>query len=161
MGLRGPKPRPTKILQLHGSRQVETRRLEPTPAIEAPACPAWLTTPEQHALWQHLVTQLMAIGVLAKIDQLALARYVLFVFRWRELEDFIQSHGVSFVSDNGVIHAYPEAKLAMDLAMHLNRLEQSFGMTPSARARVFTQAQVPGEGDAFEAFVAPVKKRKA
>src|SRR4029450_12689383 len=61
--------------------------------------------------------------------------------RWRTAETFLQKHGEIYplkVDRCKVkcFQAYPQVATANKLAQQLTRLEQEFGMTPSARVRI-------------------------
>jgi P27 family predicted phage terminase small subunit len=142
MGSRGPKPTPTKVLKLRGSWLATTRHGEPQPTVELPPCPAWLD-PLSKSLFRTLAKQLVELGILTRIDRQALARYCVLSIRWRKMEQFIQSHGevcaiYSEPDEDGQrvllkIDLYPQVRLASTLATELLRIENHFGLTPSAR----------------------------
>ncbi len=140
MGLRGPKPTPTKILQMRGSWRATQRQAEPTVEAKIPPRPAWLTTPEEKKIWRALTTRLHAAGLLSEVDQHALGRYVQLFLQWRKMQQFVAEYGEVYpimAPDRAKpvgFDIFPQAKLALTLADRLLRLEQHFGMTPSARA---------------------------
>jgi P27 family predicted phage terminase small subunit len=144
MGRRGPAPTPTNILKLRGSTLVTKRReeSEARPPREVPDPPDWLATdPDAKAAWDHLVPLLEAIGILTKLDANSLSRYCRLWSRWRKAETFIDTHGEMYPlkSDDGKVKCFqqwPQVNIASKLAQQLTRLEQEFGMTPSARARI-------------------------
>lgn len=143
MGKRGPKPTPTNILKLRGSWRGKTRPTEPQPPRDKPACPAWLAKTDR-PLWRRLTAQLAEMGVLTKLDQHALGRYLVLFQRWQKMEAFITQYGESYPLKNkkGEVigfRLFVQVKLAQDLADQLLKLEQHFGMTPSARASLGTQ----------------------
>src|SRR5262245_50288714 len=140
MGTRGPKPTPTKVLQMRGSWRGKTRPHEPKPKVEKPSPPSWLTD-EGKTIFRHLANQLHAIGLLGKLDQHALGRYCALFLRWRKMEDFIAQYGETYPENNDKgefvrFALHPQVGLAGQLADKLMRLEQHFGMTPAARAQV-------------------------
>lgn len=142
MGQRGPKPIPTKVLKLRKSRYVKQRAGEPQPPSELPPCPAWLD-PLSKSLYRTLAKQLVEAGILTRLDRQALARYCVLSIRWRTMEQFIQQHGevcevYSAPDEDGrcyllKIDLYPQVRLASTLATELLRIENHFGLTPSAR----------------------------
>ena len=92
-------------------------------------------------MWDHLVPLLEVMGVLTRIDGNALARYCRLWVRWRKAEAFIDDKGEIYpLKDNqGGVKCFvqwPHVSIAGKLAQQLTRLEQEFGMTPAARARV-------------------------
>ncbi len=144
MGGRGPPPTPTNILARRGSWRAQRNPSEPRPEPGRPRCPRWLDAGAK-AAWKHLVPQLDRLGVLTPLDRHALARYCQLWSRWRRAEEFLRDQGDTHLvkdADGRVkgVRAYPQVRIANQLAEQLLRLEQQFGMTPSARSRL----EVPG-----------------
>ena len=150
MGRRGPAPTPTTVLKLRGSTLVTRHReaAEVRAPVGRPDCPDWLDETAQ-AMWNHLIPLLEGMGVLTRIDGNALARYCSLWSRWRKMEAFIQDKGEMYPlrGDDGKVKCFQQwtqVSIAGKLALQLTRLEQEFGMTPSARARIQI-AQAPEE----------------
>jgi P27 family predicted phage terminase small subunit len=142
MGRRGPAPTPTPILKLRGSRRATRKReaAEVHGPAGTPDPPDWLDDDARKA-WDELVPMLEGMGVLTRIDGNALARYCRLWVRWRKMETFIQEKGEMYPlrNDDGNVKCFvqwPQVAIANKLAQQLTRLEQEFGMTPSARARI-------------------------
>jgi P27 family predicted phage terminase small subunit len=142
MGRRGPPPTPTNLLKLRGSPLASKRRhaTEPKPDPTRPRCPAWLDD-EAKLAWRQLIPQLDAMRVLTRIDGNALTRYCQLWARWKKAELFMQKHGDTYPlkDESGRIKClmqFPQVASANKLAAQLTRLEQEFGMTPSARTRI-------------------------
>ena len=142
MGRRGPPPTPTESLKLRGSTLVTKRRRrnEAKGPSGIPSCPDWLDG-DGEAMWKTLVPQLEGMGVLTEIDRNALSRYCRLWSRWRNAESFIDQHGEMYPlkDDSGKVkymQQWPQVAIANKLAQQLTRLEQEFGMTPSARSRI-------------------------
>lgn len=159
MAQRGPKPTPTKVLELRGSWLAKTRQHEPQPPAAIPKMPQELDK-EGKKIWRWLTRDLDAIGLLASLDQHALARYIQLWQRWHHLHAFIVAHGETyevtkrykveatydeatdtFTPDHYVEYiAYSglraETRVWLALSDRLLRLEQQFGMTPSGRAAI-------------------------
>ena len=142
MGRRGPAPTPTTILKLRGSTLATQRRQDAE--VQGPAGtpdpPDWLD-PDARAAWDHLVPMLVSMGVLTRIDGNALARYCRLFARWKKAEAFIDKHGDVYPlkDEHGhvkCLQPFPQVSTAAKLSQQLTRLEQEFGMTPSARARI-------------------------
>ena len=122
----GKQPTPTETLKLRGSWRGKTRKGEPKPGGD-PVCPAWLTG-EAKEIWKRMVPGLKKSGVMAKVDSFAFARYCLYAVLW-----------LKELSNPGRTEATLER-----YANQLYKLEQSFGLQPSARARLDVNA---GEED--------------
>jgi len=98
-------------------------------------------SPEAKAAWKHLVPELMHMGVLTRIDGNALKRYCTIWARWWQAEQFIAEHGSVYPIKNDAgrttgFAAFPQENTVNKTAEQLFRLEQQFGMMPSARARI-------------------------
>ena len=148
MGKRGPRPTPTNLLQLRGSKLVnkDRREREVQGPGGLPDKPDWLDEMGQKA-WDFLVPLLQQMGVLTRIDANALSRYCHLWSRWREAEAFIAKHGLMYPlkDDAGqpkCFQPWPQVYIANKLAQQLTRLEQEFGMTPSARSRLMLATPV-------------------
>ncbi|MEK6675784.1 MAG: phage terminase small subunit P27 family [Planctomycetota bacterium] len=142
MGRRGPAPTPTRILKIRGSTLVTRKREagEVQGPCGIPDRPDWLDVDSQVA-WDSFVPLLVQMGVLTRVDGKALARYCQLWASWRKAEEFIDKHGTVYPvkDDKGRTKCFmhwPQVSIALKLAPQLTRLEQEFGMTPSARARI-------------------------
>jgi len=118
-------------------------------------CLQWLDK-EAKVAWRQLVPQLEAMGLLARIDGNALARYCQLLSRWKKAELFLQKHGEVYAikdehGNTRYLQQVPQASIANKLAQTLTRLEQEFGLTPSARARIHrdTQLREPSDLEQF------------
>lgn len=137
----GPPKTPTAILEARGSWLAKTRTNEPE-ATGEPEKPAHLTGLASEA-WDRLLPLLMGLGVAGAVDADALARYCSIYARWRACEAFIAKHGMvlpALDADGKLcdMKEFPQVGRASRLADQLLRLEQQFGMTPSARATLGT-----------------------
>ena len=160
MGQRGPPPTPTPILKLRGSRRATRKReaAEVRGPAGTPDPPDWLDDDARNG-WDELVPLLEGMGVLTRIDGNALARYCRLWVRWRKMEAFIQEKGEMYPlrNDDGQVKCFvqwPQVAISNKLAQQLTRLEQEFGMTPSARARIQVapkQEATRGKARFFEA----------
>ncbi len=147
MGRRGPAPTPTPVLKLRGSTLVTGHRekLEVQGPAGTPDCPDWLDA-DARAIWDQLAPMLEAMGVLSRIDGHALARYCRLWTRWRKTEAFIEKNGEVYTLRDEAgkpryVQQWPQVSIAAKLAQQLTRLEQEFGMTPSARSRIQSPAR--------------------
>jgi len=129
MGLRGKQPTPTPILAARGSwiAKVRQKSAEPTPDVEAPDCPDWLTDAAKE-VWFQLVPMLVSMRVLARIDAGALARYCDAFVKWKRAAMLLEADDC----DGGIVRDYDR------FAKIISGLEIAFGLTPSARTRIAT-----------------------
>ena len=125
---------------MRGSWRSKRNPSEPQPERGRPRCPNWLDAGAK-AAWKHLVPQLDRMGVLTKLDRNALARYCQLWSRWLRAEEFLRDQGDTHLVKDAAgqvkgVRAYPQVRIANQLAEQLLRLEAQFGMTPSARSRI-------------------------
>lgn len=155
MGRRGPKPTPTKVLAARGSWRAKLNPAEPMPELGAPQPPEHLSD-DAKQVWFRLVPQLLRLRVVSEIDADALARYCDALVKWRRAAVFLEGHPALVYPLRGPETAehpngrllgmipYPQNTLYEKYARILDRLEQSFGLTPSARTRIAAQHESPG-----------------
>jgi P27 family predicted phage terminase small subunit len=150
MGRRGPPKTPTAALQARGSWRAEERKDAEMPD-GIPDAPPHLKGPARE-LWFRLLPLLTTARILRQTDGQALARYCTLWQRWRECEEFVDKVGmVRYVKDEtgSVVDViqYPQVATSMRLAEALTRLEDRFGLNPSARASVGSaDAKPPATG---------------
>lgn len=147
MGRRGPTPTPTEVLKRRGSRRAASRSGEPKPPSKTPRCPTWLSK-EAKAVWKQLAKQLADLNVLTEIDGNALARYCSLWVRWRRATAFLEKNGETYplLTNEGAVRClqqYPEVAVVNKLSVLLLRLEQEYGLTPSARTRIHVAVSAP------------------
>jgi len=157
VGRRGPPPQPTRLKMLKGNpgkRSPKTR--EPRPPKQVPTCPRWLN-PEAKGCWRHNVPLLKLMGILARADRDALTAYCQTYSRWKAAEQFLEKHGEVYPirDENGNVRCmqqFPQVAISRNLLQVLQRYQQEFGMTPSARTRLHVSADVevdPKEDEFF------------
>lgn len=140
MGKRGPRPTPSNILKLRGSWRGAANQNEPQPRVGEPDYPEGLAE-QAKSVWDQLVPLLSGMGVLTKIDGIALGRYCQYWVRWKECEAHVAKYGMTYpIKDKegkiqGMVE-FPQVRRSQALSLTLSRLEAEFGMTPSARSRI-------------------------
>ena len=143
MGARGPNPTPTRKLALRGSWRAATRPGEPEPEPSAPPRPPGMS-PAGAAVWDEIVPQLDAAGMVSLVDGKAFGRYCELFTVWDDLLDFLRKSGHAHPVKNSKgdvtgVRPYPQLRLALQVNEALLRLETHFGMTPAARARLVVE----------------------
>jgi P27 family predicted phage terminase small subunit len=133
-------PTPTKLLELRGSWRAKTRRGEPGREVEKPVCPQWLD-PEAKALWKRLTARLAEAGLIARLDEFALARYCTLFVRWRACEEWLRAYGTTCQVKNALgevvgLVSWPQVRQAAVLCEQMGKIEANFGLSPAARARL-------------------------
>ena len=147
MGRRGPAPTPTPKLALAGSRRADRNKNEPQPEASDLTPPEWISE-EAKLVWAEVAPQLEHQGCLKRIDEKTLTRYCVDWVRWKTAVLFIERHGETYPIKDGqgnvkYIQQLPQVAIASKLAQQLTRLEQEFGMTPSARTRIDVEIPKP------------------
>ena len=138
MGKRGPSKTPTKILKMRASKHVpknEAEEPEPAPGIPDPPLPL---DGEALIMWNRMAVQLDDIGILTQVDGNALHRYCETWASWVEATEKVKSLGLVYgtTGDKGqkTVKSNPIVGMAQKYSDQLLRLEQEFGLTPSARS---------------------------
>lgn len=149
MGLRGPVPKPTAAKKREGRYRPSEAPANEPPTEGRPVCPAWLRA-EAKAEWKRLVPDLVKSGLAGKIDRNALARYCSLWVRWRQAEEMLARSGeiIPLKNSDGslrYLQPSPYISIARGLADQLQKLEQSFGLNPSARSRISVEVEPSDE----------------
>lgn len=136
MGRRGPKPTPIKILKTRGSKRAQKRDPGPAATEGRPEPPIYLR-PAARQEWENVADQLERMGILGECDGNALARYCQAVTKYWEVEKFLAENGLTYELTNRdgekIRKEYPEQKLSTRLSEECRKLENLFGLNPSAR----------------------------
>ena len=140
MGARGPQPTPSAVKLARGTYRADRAASNEAKPIGKPRCPKWLSI-DAAKEFKRLARLLDKMGLLGAADENALARYAATWTRWRQAIQMIEQSGevVVYRDDAGKVRAVqPGAfnSIARSLADELSRLEQAFGLTPSARSRI-------------------------
>jgi P27 family predicted phage terminase small subunit len=139
---RGPRPTPTRILELRGSQRAKSRGIEPQPERTTPDCPDWLDDGAK-SCWAQIVPQLEQMGVLTRIDANALTRYCVLWTQWIGAQKFLMQYGTTYPlkDKNGNLKCmmpWPQVSQVRGWGEQLRRLEAEFGMTPASRVGLDT-----------------------
>lgn len=146
MGKRGPKPQPTIIKMARGNPG--KRRLnaqEPKPESDGIEPPAWVTGVSLEK-WNEIVPKLIAMGVMTNADIEAIARYCTMHEHYvKYLDQVRRGLDVLVIRDEKgkvkYMQSTPAATMVTKLAASMLRIEQEFGLTPSARTGIVATKQ--------------------
>lgn len=141
MGHRGPPPTPTHILALRGSkRAVYERGDEPMPLVARPERPEGMPEPVG-AVWDRIVGVLEDMGVLTVADGQQLERYARYFHEWHLRQVMLEERygttdaiALAYNDEDKVLQGALRDSLKLDAA--LKQIENNFGLTPAARARI-------------------------
>ena len=145
IGMKGRKPKPTKLHVLNGNpSRKDLNTNEPKPKPVAPKPPSWLRK-EAKKEWKRAAKELEQLGLLTQIDMAAFAGYCQSYAKWKEAEVFLQENGMTYelnkYDDEGEVistyyQQYPEVSIAKQCLDQIRQFCAEFGMTPSARSRI-------------------------
>ena len=146
MGKRGPRPQPTilKILKDNpGKRRLN--KDEPKPASDGIQPPQWVTG-NALAKWNEIVPQLLAMGVMTNADVEPVARYCTMHEQYvKYLDQVRRGLDVLVIRDEKgkvkYMQSTPAATMLNKLSASMLRIEQEFGLTPSARTGIVANKQ--------------------
>lgn len=138
MGDRGPKPKPTKLRQLHGDKPSRINTAEPVPSKTDVVCPVDLPPPA-HEIWDRLAPDLIRTGVLTAWDVDLFATFCqLLALHRAALEECFDAKGAPMPTvegDRGQVKN-PAVQIARDTTQVLISLSGRYGLTPSDRAEL-------------------------
>ncbi len=154
---RTAKPAALKLLQGNRSKANPSDLLaevqSPAVPVEAPPMPDWLSTDAQ-AEWARIVPDLLTLGLLSKLDMMALATYCEAVADWQRFRRMIAEHNAK-ADGAGDIQTFATGakqisvwrQLANDAEKRANAAGAQFGFSPMARRNLKTTPQ--GQGELF------------
>lgn len=132
----GPPPKPTSLRLLNGNASHRPiNKSEPVPPAGLPDCPRDLSK-EAKKEWKRIAPDLMAMGVLSRIDTAALAAYCECWARWRDAERNIAKYGSVIRTPSGYPIQSPYITIATKAIEQMRKFLSEFGMTPASRTRI-------------------------
>lgn len=164
MGKRGRRPEPTVLKIARGNpgkRALNTS--EPKPASDAIVAPDWVTGKSREK-WDDVVPKLVGMGVMSNADIDTIARYCVMYEQFQKyLDQCRRGLDVIVMRDESgrvkYMQTAPAATMMVKLAASMLRIEQEFGLTPSARSGI--SATKPEQESVIEKFRALRASRKA
>lgn len=154
MGSRGPLPLPSATKAARNTLRPCRTVANEAQVTGAPRCPAWLPKDAKKE-YRRLCKLLLAAGLIGEIDGNALTRYVTTWLSWRRAVQMIEKTGDVLATKDSEgkpkIKRSPYVDIAATLASQLDKLEQAFGLHPSARSRI-SVAPAPTQGDPKSRF---------
>jgi P27 family predicted phage terminase small subunit len=146
----GAKPKPTHLKVVEGSkRPINEDEPDVEPVKEAPPPPDTLSDKAKEA-WVNLADKLMNMGVLAKVDLLALERMSECYAKIMECQEQIDHEGLTYWQEGqhgSTLKANPAVIQLRGFEMLFKSYLTEFGMTPSSRTRVSKIGGNEGAGD--------------
>lgn len=151
--MKGPRPTPTHLRLVKGNPgRRPLPKKEAKPQFELPMPPPELSD-DAKVEWGRVSGELYRCGLLSRIDRAALAAYCQAYGRWMQAERAIArmaasdpiTSGLMIKTSNGNVIQNPLVGTANKAMNDMMRVAAEFGMTPSARSRIETNA--PAERD--------------
>jgi P27 family predicted phage terminase small subunit len=130
-------------------------KTEPAPPADAITPPDWVIGKSLEK-WSELVPKLLSMGVMTNADIDTIARYCAMHEQYlKYLDQVRRGLDVLVMRDESgrvkYMQSTPAATMMTKLAASMLRIEQEFGLTPSARSQI--SAAPPKQQDEFEAFL--------
>jgi P27 family predicted phage terminase small subunit len=156
MGKRGRRPEPTVLKIAKGNPgKRPLNKSEPKPPVDAIAPPDWVIGKSREK-WDELVPKLLGMGVMTNADIDTIARYCAMHEQYlKYLDQVRRGLDVLVMRDDAgrvkYMQSTPAATMMTKLAASMLRIEQEFGLTPSARSQI--SVATPKQQDEFEAFL--------
>lgn len=139
MGRRGPLPKPTAVRIAEGNPgRKKIYADEPKPKIERPICPRDLSV-EAKREWKRIVPELLASGLVAKIDRMAVAAYCEACALWWKAKRNVEKLGeIVKVGSSDYPQQNPWFAIKKRAYEEMRHFWQEFGISPAARTRIRT-----------------------
>lgn len=144
----GPKPLPTHLKVMQGTRSDRVNLAEPKPKKAPPRCPAWLS-PEAKTVWRRLTAQLKTMGMLYAADEDIIAAYANAVVTYQKATKLVEEHGLLIPGRRDDLVTNPAVRIQRDAAQLIRQLAGELGLTPSSRSRLSVEEETPDDGDAL------------
>jgi len=132
------------VRQLRGETRPSRTRIEPQPPDRPPEPPDSLT-PAARAVWDRLVSDFAAMGILFAVDSDPLAMLCSSVATFHAADQALAEQGHIVVDDHGAPRRNPWIMIRRDAVAEIQRLGSAFGMTPVARAHLAAPAKQSDE----------------
>jgi P27 family predicted phage terminase small subunit len=127
---------------------LSTNEPDPEPAI--PPCPSHLDKVAKKE-WRRVSNELLALGIISRLDRAALGGYCDAYGRWAEAARQIQKYGLIFKSPSGYPMPSPYLAILHTALDQMRAFLTEFGLSPASRSRV--RGANPKQRDLFDAFL--------
>ncbi len=115
-------------------RKPSTMTIPEDAITDAPRPPGWLSK-EAKAEWKRVAPLLVSRGILSTGDLATLESYCVAVGTRRIAERSLQSEGLTFVTDKGLVKRNPAVAIQADAMNRALRHAVELGLTPVSRSR--------------------------
>lgn len=143
----GPNPQPADLKLVNGNPGKRKPKGKSGSAAQRLATPKELDTPDAVRCWKRTTKELAGMGILATADRDTLIEYCCLWARWRDVCAFLAANGRTYAireknAAPGALGAvrclvpFPEIAIEVSMMTRLMKFQDSFGLTPAARARI-------------------------
>ena len=141
MGKRGTKPKPTALKALSNKKfHGQGRENEPTPEIEIPECPDFLTK-EAVKEWRYMAPILKENGLITKMDKALFAAYCQSYGDWVDISKTLKTEECIHKTATGNTTVNPRIWLRDKARNSMIKTAVQFGLSPSSRSDVSTKVR--------------------
>jgi P27 family predicted phage terminase small subunit len=146
----GPPRKPNEIKVLEGNPGKRRIPVSPKPErVLGLKCPSFIGKHGRQE-WNRITPELAKLGMLTRIDQVALEMYCRTYQKWRDAEEFLIEKGTYFVlrepsqmidgkeveGNIRYMQQMPQVSIAQQCAEYCRKMIQEFGLSPAARSRL-------------------------
>ncbi|MBW1251963.1 MULTISPECIES: phage terminase small subunit P27 family [Pantoea] len=151
----GPPKTPTHLQLVRGNPSKRAvNKNEPKPPSGVPTTPKHFSKQEKY-WFKRLGDELDCMGVITKLDGMALELLIGAYIEWRTHRDYLDEEGETYTTKtqtgDTLIKAHPRVAMMADAWKRLRGMMSEFGMTPASRSKVNTGGT--GEVDPFDEFL--------
>ncbi len=141
----GRPPKPAELRVLEGNRGHRPIALPPKPPTATVRCPSLLDAVAK-AEWRRVAPLLRRMRMLTSLDVAMLTGYCSAWSEFSHATEVLNAKGMTFTTPSGYKQQRPEVGIAHRALLNLRLFAGEFGMSPSARMRLATDAD-PVETD--------------
>jgi P27 family predicted phage terminase small subunit len=145
MGKRGPRPTPTPLLKLTGSKLAGRRGAEVRPDASMPKCPSWLDG-EAKKKWKELAPELHRLGILTSVDGGVMAAYCQAWAEFKLSTETLQKEGRTFTTATGYMAPHPAVAQQRSAWGAMKAMGELLGLSPAGRVSLPGQPERPAQG---------------
>ena len=131
----GRPAKPTALKVLEGTRPDRIPKHEPKPRPLRPEKPSFLND-SAALLWDSLIDELEAVGVVTVVDQSALAGYCQAYEEAARLTRYLDEHGLTFTTPNGYVQQRPEVAIRNKAWDRVDKFACQLGIGAAHRTKI-------------------------
>lgn len=136
----GPAPKPLALRVLHGDRKKSrTDLVEPDAREVINADPPVWMDPGARALWEEVIEELDAMGLLRQVDLYIVAAFVSAFRTFEQSAQVVAKGGTLIKGQKGNLVRNPAAAVQRDAMNMVRLLGRELGMSPAARTMMATR----------------------